>query len=99
MMAHGVTADEVNSAMQAQSLILPTGSIRVGKTEYILKMNNIPADMAVLNSVPIKNVNGRVVYMSDVATVRDGYQPQTKTVRLTKGKTVRGDFTLKKAGC
>ena len=88
MMAHGVTGDEINRAMLNQNVVLPTGSIRVGKSEYLLKMNNIPADMAGLNAVPIKNVNGRVVYMSDVATVRDGYQPQTNLVRLDGHKSV-----------
>jgi multidrug efflux pump subunit AcrB len=87
MMAHGVTGDEINRAMLNQNVVLPTGSIRVGKTEYILKMNNIPADMAGLNAVPIKNVNGKVVYMSDVATVRDGYQPQTNLVRIDGHKS------------
>ncbi len=88
MMAHGVTADEINRAMLGQNVILPTGSIRVGKTEYLLQMNNIPTDMEKLNTVPIKRINGSIVYMRDVATVRDGYQPQTNLVRLNGHKTV-----------
>ncbi len=30
---------------------------------------------------------------------KDGYQPQTKTVRVLKGATVTASFTLKKRGC
>ncbi len=30
---------------------------------------------------------------------KDGYAPQTRTVRLAKGKEVRADFTLRRTGC
>src|SRR5262249_12293590 len=54
MMAHGVTADDVNHAMLAQSTILPTGSVRVGRIEYMLQLNNSLPTMELLNAVPIK---------------------------------------------
>jgi multidrug efflux pump subunit AcrB len=88
MMAHGVTADDVNGAMLAQNLIMPTGSMRVGKIEYMLKLNNSLPTMETLNAVPIRNNTGNLVYMRDVANVRDGYQPQTNLVRLDGHKTV-----------
>jgi multidrug efflux pump subunit AcrB len=88
MLAHGVTADDVNQAMLHQSAILPTGSVRIGKTEYLLQVNNNANTMEELNGVPIKNVNGNIVYARDVANVRDGYQPQTNLVRLDGRKSV-----------
>ena len=88
MLAHGVTADEVNQAMMRQSLILPTGSVRIGRLEYMLQVNTNVPTMELLNSVPIKSVGGRIVYARDVAQVRDGYQPQTNLVRLDGRKTV-----------
>ncbi|MFO1080058.1 MAG: efflux RND transporter permease subunit [Reyranellaceae bacterium] len=88
MLAHGVTADEVNQAMLRQSAILPTGSVRIGKTEFMLEVNNNVPSMDQLNAVPIKSVEGRIIYARDVATVRDGYQPQTNLVRLNGRKTV-----------
>ena len=88
MRTHGVTADDINRAMLGQNLILPTGSVRVGKTEYMLQMNNSLPTMEMLNAVPIKNHNGALVYVRDVANVRDGYQPQTNLVRLDGHKSV-----------
>lgn len=88
MMAHGVTADDINNAMLKQNVTLPTGSVRIGRTEYLLQMNNSPPTMELLNGVPIKNSNGITVYLRDVAHVRDGYQPQTNLVRLDGRKTV-----------
>ena len=88
MMAHGVTADDINNAMLKQNVILPTGSVRIGRTEYMLQMNNSPTTMELLNAIPIKSSNGNIVYVRDVAHVRDGYQPQTNLVRLDGHKTV-----------
>lgn len=88
MMAHGVTPNDINRAMLAQNVILPTGSIRVDRTEFMLQLNNSLPTMEMLNAVPIKNVNGNLVYMRDVANVRDGYQPQTNLVRYNGHKSV-----------
>jgi multidrug efflux pump subunit AcrB len=88
MRTHGVTADDLNRTMLGQNLILPAGSIRVGKTEYLLRLNNSLPTMERLNAVPIKSNNGSLVYVRDVANVRVGYQPQTNLVRLNGRKTV-----------
>ncbi|NDH61059.1 MAG: efflux RND transporter permease subunit [Alphaproteobacteria bacterium] len=88
MMAHGVTAGDINRAMLSQNVILPTGSIRVDRTEFMLQLNNSLPTMEALNAIPIKNVNGSLVYMRDIATVRDGYQPQTNLVRYNGHKSV-----------
>ncbi|MBM3646961.1 MAG: efflux RND transporter permease subunit [Alphaproteobacteria bacterium] len=88
MMAQGVTAADVNQAVSGQNVILPTGWVRIGKTEYYLQLNNSLPTMEALNALPIKNNNGRLVYLGDVAHVRDGYQPQTNLVRLDGHRTV-----------
>ncbi len=88
MMAHGVTSNDINRAMLSQNVILPTGSIRVDRTEFMLQLNNSLPTMEMLNDVPIKSVDGKLVYMRDVATVRDGYQPQTNLVRYNGHKSV-----------
>ncbi|MCA0304285.1 MAG: efflux RND transporter permease subunit [Proteobacteria bacterium] len=88
MRAHGVTADDISQAMLRQNVTLPTGSIRVDRTEFMLQLNNSPKTMELLNAVPIANRNGRLVYMRDVANVRDGSQPQTNLVRYDGHKSV-----------
>ena len=88
MQAHGVTADEISRAINNQNVILPTGSMRMGRTEYLLQANNSPATMELLNAMPLRNSGGKLVYMRDVANVRDGYQPQTNLVRVDGRKSV-----------
>ncbi len=87
MQARGVTPDDVNHALNTQNLILPTGSVMIDKTEYMLQVNSSPATMQLLNKIPIKSVRGKLVYIEDIGHVRDGYMPQTNLVRYDGHKT------------
>jgi multidrug efflux pump subunit AcrB len=78
----GVSADDVVAAMNAQNLIIPAGTEKVGEFEYNIKLNGSPNAVEEFNDLPIKTVNGTVVYFHDVAHVRDGSAPQTNIVRV-----------------
>ncbi len=73
--------DVVNS-ITAQNLIVPTGTAKIGSTEYSVQMNSSPDSLAGLNNIPIKSGPNGTIYIRDVAHVRDGYQPQTNIVRV-----------------
>jgi multidrug efflux pump subunit AcrB len=81
MMAKGITANDVNNAISNQNLSLPTGTAKVGATDYIVGLNMNPSTIEALNDVPIKQVNGNWIYVRDVAQVRDGFGVQTNVVR------------------
>src|ERR1700722_18993430 len=78
----GVSANDVVTAMNAQNLIIPAGTEKVGEFEYNIKLNGSPNTVDEFNDLPIKTVNGMVVYFHDVAHVRDGSAPQTNIVRV-----------------
>ena len=69
------------SAINSQSLILPSGSVKIGSQEYVVKLNSAPELVSAFNRLPIRQTNGTTVYVSDVAHVRDGYAVQTNVVR------------------
>ena len=73
---------DVVNALNAQSLILPGGTAKIGATEYDVALNASPTVLEELNDLPIKTVNGAVIRVRDVALVHDGYQPQQNVVRL-----------------
>jgi CzcA family heavy metal efflux pump len=79
---HGVSADDVVNAVNAQNLIIPAGTEKVGEFEYNIKLNGSPVAVEEFNDLPIKTVNGTIVYIHDVAHVRDGSAPQTNVVRV-----------------
>jgi multidrug efflux pump subunit AcrB len=81
MYARGLSASDVANALNAQSLILPTGSAKIGTREYRVELNNAPRIADAFNDLPVKTINGATVYLRDVAQVRDGSAVQTNIVR------------------
>jgi multidrug efflux pump subunit AcrB len=81
LLEKGLTPTDVVSAVNAQNLILPTGTAKMGAKEYQVNMNGQPATVADLNNIPIRTLNGATTYLAEVAHVRDGFTPQTNIVR------------------
>ncbi|AFT88442.1 efflux RND transporter permease subunit [Paraburkholderia phenoliruptrix] len=81
LQAKGLAPIDVVNAVNAQNLILPGGTAKIGSREYNVEMNGSTKTVAALNDLPIKTVQGGVVYVRDVAHVVDGYAPQTNIVR------------------
>jgi len=81
LLARGLTPTDVLGAVSAQNLILPSGTAKLGGTEYAIALNGSPDTIAGLNAIPIVTKNGATVYLSEVAHVRDGFSPQTNIVR------------------
>jgi multidrug efflux pump subunit AcrB len=79
---------DISNALNLQNLILPAGTAKFAQTEYQVKVNSSPDRIADFNNLPIKTVNGATVYMKDVATVHDGFIPQTSIVRTNGSRGV-----------
>lgn len=84
LFAWGLSPSDISNAVNAQSLVLPSGTVKIGRQEYPILPNGSPPVVAGFNDLPIKTVNGATVYLRDVAHVRDGYAPQTSLV-VTNG--------------
>jgi len=82
LQSRGLTAADVSNALQTQNVILPAGDVKIGTHDYLVVMNNSPDVIEALNSFPIRQVNGRQVFMRDVAHVHDGFQIQTNSVSV-----------------
>ena len=82
MYAKGLSSTDVVNALTAQNLILPGGNAKIGATDYVVRTNASPDAIALLNEVPIRQVNGAMVYMRDVAQVHDGAAIQQNIVRV-----------------
>jgi CzcA family heavy metal efflux pump len=82
LQSKGLSPVDIVNAVNAQNLILPTGTVKIGSLEYLVEMNGSPLTVDGLNDLPIKTVNGATIYMKDVAHIRDGFTPQTNIVRV-----------------
>jgi multidrug efflux pump subunit AcrB len=88
LQALGLSGNDVANALAAQNLITPVGTQKIGGFEYIIQLNNSPLKAEELGNLPIKAVNGAMVYVRDVATVRDGNPPQTNIVHVNGNRSV-----------
>src|SRR5215475_589370 len=79
--AQGLSGNDVTAAIGNQNSILPAGTQKIGDREYFVSVNANPRTVAELNEMPVTTRNGTVIYVRDVAHVRDGYPPQTNIVR------------------
>jgi CzcA family heavy metal efflux pump len=79
--ARGISPQEVASAILSQNVIVSPGTVKMGPIEYDVATNSSPEALATLNDIPLRYVNGTMVYLRDVAFVHDGYTPQTNLVR------------------
>jgi multidrug efflux pump subunit AcrB len=94
--ARGLSASDVSTALQRQNVILPAGDVKIGDKDYTLAMNNSPNVIDSINSFPIKQIDGRMVFMRDVAHVHDGFQVQTNSVSVNG--TPGALMTIRKTG-
>jgi multidrug efflux pump subunit AcrB len=88
MQARGLSGQDVANALAGQNLITPIGTQKIGSFEYTLQLNNAPSVISELGDLPIKTVNGAMVYIRDVASVRDGNPPQTNIVHVEGARSV-----------
>jgi multidrug efflux pump subunit AcrB len=80
LFALGLSPSDVSNAVDAQNLVLPSGTAKIGLQEYPVLVNASPAVVDAFNGLPIGAANRTPVYLRDVAHVRDGYAPQTSLV-------------------
>src|SRR5689334_11266974 len=88
LQARGLSGQDVANTLAAQNLITPVGTQKIGNFEYTIQLNNSPLRIDELGDLPIKAVNGAMVYVRDVAHVRDGNPPQTNIVHVDGNRSV-----------
>ncbi len=97
LQSKGLSPMDVVNAISAENLILPTGTSKIGPTEYDVDIPNAaPQTIAELNNIPIKTYGTTTIYIKDVAWVRDGGPPQTNMVRTNGQQSVL--LTVEKSG-
>ena len=88
LQARGLSTQDVTNALAAQNIIIPVGTQKIGSYEYTISLNNAATDLKELDNLPIKSVNGAMVYIRDVANVHDGNAPQTNVVHVDGNRSV-----------
>src|SRR6201999_4143550 len=88
MQAHHVSADDIVNAISAENLVLPAGTQKIGKFEWNVALNATPTVRDHINDLPVKKVDGTIIYVRDVAYAHDASPPQTNIVRVNGARAV-----------
>ncbi len=88
MQSRGLTGLDVANALAAQNILTPAGTEKIGDYEYTVNLNSAPSRIRDLGDLPIKSVNGAMVYMHDVAQVHNGNAVQTNVVHVDGNRSV-----------
>jgi CzcA family heavy metal efflux pump len=96
MQAHNISAGDIVNAISAQNLVLPAGDAKIGKFDWNVALNASPVLLDKINDLPVKKINGTVIYLRDVAYVHEGSPPQTNLVRVNGSRAAL--MTILKAG-
>jgi CzcA family heavy metal efflux pump len=86
--ARGLSPSDVSAALGLQNLILPAGSQKIGAYEYDIRLNSGTDTVEALNDMPVKALDGGMVFLRDVAHVHDGFEPQQNIVRVDGERAV-----------
>ena len=88
MQARGLSATDVQNAFVSQNQIVPTGNIKIGSFQYVVKLNNATDTIEAMNDLPVKTVAGGTIFLHDVGHVRDGNSPQQNIVHVNGSRAV-----------
>ena len=88
MQARGLSATDVQNAFVSQNQIVPTGNIKIGSFQYVVKLNNAADTIEAMNELPVKTVAGGTIFLKDVGNVRDGNPPQQNIVHVDGSRAV-----------
>ena len=88
LQAHGLTPMDVTNAVTAENVVVPSGLVKLGSTQYPVQLNSSPDAIEALSRIPIKIVKGAPVLLRDVAYVRDGFAVQQNIVRADGRRSV-----------
>jgi multidrug efflux pump subunit AcrB len=81
MQAKNVSPSDVLNSVNAQNLILPSGTAKIAESELDVRVNVTPRTVSELGDLPIKQVGAKTIYLRDVSRVSDGFGLQTNVVR------------------
>src|SRR5712671_5032758 len=82
LQAKGLSPVDVINAISAQNLVLPSGTVKMGSTEYNVELNGSTDTIAAINNFPIRTSHGTTIFVRDIANVSDGFSPQINVVRM-----------------
>ncbi|MES1923721.1 efflux RND transporter permease subunit [Salinisphaera sp. T31B1] len=88
-----LSLDQVFNSVQQNNQLVPAGSLSSGAGEFSIKVPGVIDNLDALRNTAIKRVDGRVVTVADVATVRRAFADREGFARLNGQPTLALEIT------
>ncbi len=97
MEAYNLTIEQIGNILRAENMNLPAGYLEMGETDYPLRIQGEFPESYVLSNLVISSYNGNVVYLRDIAEIRDTIR-ESKLDTKINGIKGMGLFVQKQSG-
>lgn len=87
--AYSLTVEQIAGILAANNLNVPSGSLEMGKSDLALRLQGEFENSDVVKNIIVSNINGKTVYLKDIATVQDGLKEVKSYERANGRKSVR----------
>lgn len=87
--AYNISVEQLGGILAANNLNLPSGSLEMGKSDLPLRLQGEFQSSGQVNDIIVSNINGKTVYLKDIATVHDGLKDIRSWERSNGNKNVR----------
>jgi len=82
--AYHLSVPQVTAMLAAENLTLPAGNIKIGRTNYILRVPGEFRNVDEIKTVVVGNFRGIPIYLRDVAEVKDSFKEIDHRVRINR---------------
>ncbi len=94
---YGLAIGDVIDAISSENVNTPGGSIDVGRSKYLVRVDGEFADPSLIEDLVVTTAQGRPVYVRDIATVDFGFAERESFARLDGSDVVTLDV-IKRSG-
>ena len=93
LFGNGMTMNDAVSAISAQNANLPAGSVMNGRKQYTSRVVGKFKNVNDINTVPLVTSKGQVIYLKDIAKVKDTYSEESTVSRLNGNEALAVTIT------
>jgi len=87
--AYNLSVEQIGQAISTNNLNLASGSVKMGKEQYQLRVQSEYVESSEINNIVVANVMGKTVFVKDLASVRDTIRDVTLDEKINGQEGVR----------
>ena len=95
--AYNLTIEQIGNALAMENINMPSGNVKMGKTDYPLRVKGEFVNSDEIKNIVVANYNGNIILLKDVADVNDTMREMNIEEKID-GKDGARMYIMKKSG-